>query len=186
MKKHLLVALSVLCLCSCFEEKKVDEKPKENIVAKQKTKSKDNGFVPDDNGDDLFEDGNGEHNGGKRIGEHPVNGGEPIKVTKGGETNSKKRVPINNVRAPFISDRNSYRITFLPGETIDGCSIQIRRAGADIFEEINIKKVYIIEDGVRNECENMLSLEKEKKVTLEIELDSTIRGALEVNCYVKK
>lgn len=40
MKKHLLVALSVLCLCSCFEEKKVDEKPKENIVAKQETKPK--------------------------------------------------------------------------------------------------------------------------------------------------
>ena len=40
MKKHLLVALSVLCLCSCFEEKKVVEKPKENIVAKQETKSK--------------------------------------------------------------------------------------------------------------------------------------------------
>lgn len=39
MKKHLLVALSVLCLCSCFEEKKVVEKPKENIVAKQETKS---------------------------------------------------------------------------------------------------------------------------------------------------
>lgn len=38
MKKHLLVALSVLCLCSCFEEKKVDEKPKEDIVAKQETK----------------------------------------------------------------------------------------------------------------------------------------------------
>lgn len=38
MKKHLLVALSVLCLCSCFEEKKVVEKPKENIVAKQETK----------------------------------------------------------------------------------------------------------------------------------------------------
>ena len=40
MKKHLLVALSVLCLCSCFEEKKVVEKPKENIVAKQETKPK--------------------------------------------------------------------------------------------------------------------------------------------------
>ena len=40
MKKYLLVALSVLCLCSCFEEKKVDEKSKENIVAKQETKSK--------------------------------------------------------------------------------------------------------------------------------------------------
>ena len=38
MKKHLLVALSVLCLCSCFEEKKVVEKPKEDIVAKQETK----------------------------------------------------------------------------------------------------------------------------------------------------
>ena len=38
MKKHLLVALSVLCLCSCFEKKKVVEKPKENIVAKQETK----------------------------------------------------------------------------------------------------------------------------------------------------
>lgn len=40
MKKHILVALSVLCLCSCFEEKKVVEKPKENIVAKQETKPK--------------------------------------------------------------------------------------------------------------------------------------------------
>lgn len=40
MKKHLLVALSVLCLCSCFEEKKVVEKPKENIVTKQETKPK--------------------------------------------------------------------------------------------------------------------------------------------------
>lgn len=38
MKKHLLVALSVLCLCSCFEEKKV-ENDKEDIVAKQETKS---------------------------------------------------------------------------------------------------------------------------------------------------
>lgn len=39
MKKHLLVALSVLCLCSCFEEKKV-ENDKEDIVAKQETKPK--------------------------------------------------------------------------------------------------------------------------------------------------
>lgn len=153
---------------------------------KQKTKTKDDGFILDDNGDNFFEGGTDEHQGGTGKGDHPVNGGQPIKGTKGGEINSKKRVPISNVRAPFVSDRNSYRITFMPGETVNNCSIQIRRAGADIFEEINIKKLYVIDDGVRNEHENVLSLEKEKKVTLEVELDSAVRGALEVNCYVKK
>lgn len=44
MKKHLLVALSVLCLCSCFEEKKI-ENDKEDIVAKQETKSTPDKYV---------------------------------------------------------------------------------------------------------------------------------------------
>ena len=79
----------------------------------------------------------------------------------------------------------AYRVTFIPEETIDSCEIQVRRAGTDLLEEVKIKKMYLIEEGIPYECKT-LNLEKNKKIMLKIELEKNIRGALEVNCHVKK
>ncbi len=154
----------------------------------QKTKNKYNKYELDDNGTEFFEEDNGYKSGNGSSGKKIHNGSTGISkgTVKGdGEISSKVKVHISNIRAPYIQDEMAYRVTFIPEETIDSCEIQVRRAGTDLLEEVKIKKMYLMEEGIPYECKT-LNLEKNKKIVLKIELEKNIRGALEVNCHVKK
>ncbi len=154
----------------------------------QKTKNKNNSYDIDADGDEFFEEDNGHKSGEGKSGKKVHNGSQEKtkgKSNENGEISMKRKIGISNIRAPYIQDEEMYRISFVPEETAEACEIQLRRAGADLFEEINIKKLYLIEDGLPHECKT-INLEKNKKIILKIKLEKNIRGALEVNCHVKK
>ena len=75
------------------------------------------------------------------------------------------------------------------GKTIKGnpvnCELKVRLAGEDVFENLEIEKMFLINDHGKTEVTTFDVNEKEK-VMLEVYFKEIDRAALEVSCYVKK
>ena len=125
--------------------------------------------------------GNNESSGGTGSG----NGGTPNVAGTGNGNRSKiESIPIRYVKTPYIS-KGKYLVSFIPVETHNDCYIKFRSAGDDVFENLKIKNVRKIEGNTKVEC-TCFNIISNKKVLLEVEFEDFDRGALEVNCYVKK
>ena len=114
------------------------------------------------------------------------NGGQPINGTSGtGNRNDKEKVHINSIKTPYMNEPGKYIVSFIPEVTLTNCELKVRLAGEDVFENIEIEKMFIIDEQGKTEVKTFDVIEK-KKVMLEVYFKGIDRAALEVSCYAKK
>lgn len=125
--------------------------------------------------------GNNESGGGTGHG----NGGSVNTASTGAGNRSKiENIPIKYIKTPYIS-KGKYLVSFIPLVTEQNCYVKFRRAGDDVFENLNIRSIKQILPYSKITCESF-DIYSNKKILLEVEFDKFDRGALEVSCYVKK
>lgn len=171
---------------------KISFKPLETQIKKKKNAKQTyavlnvtNGFIEDEDGDETIEGPNGYNKGGKGTG--AGNGGEPISGTfgSGGSRNVKEKVKINNIKTPYMNEPGKYIISFIPEVTMDYCELKVRLAGDDVFENLEIEKMYLINEQGKFEVKTF-NVNENEKVMLEVYFKGIDRAALEVSCYAKK
>lgn len=169
----------------------INFKPLETKIKKKKNAKQTyavlnitNGFIEDENGDESIEGPSGNNNG--KGGNGTGNGGQPIQGSKGaGNRSTREKVNINNIKTPYMNEHGKYIISFIPETTLKNCELKVRLAGEDVFENLEIEKMFLINDHGKTEVTTFDVNEKEK-VMLEVYFKEIDRAALEVSCYVKK
>lgn len=169
----------------------INFKPLETKIKKKKNAKQTysvlniiDGFIEDDNGEESIEgpDGHNRAGGGTGTG----NGGQPITGSSGtGNRNDREKVHINNIKTPYMNEPGKYIVSFIPEVTLTNCELKVRLAGEDVFENIEIEKMFIIDEHGKTEVKTFDVIEKEK-VMLEVYFKGIDRAALEVSCYAKK
>ena len=162
------------------------------IEKKKKTKQTylnskiDDGIIVDENGEELIEGPNGHKKSGNGTEIEKGNGGQAILGTAGeGHRSEKEKIKISNIKTPYMNEPGKYIISFVPEVTSPNCELKVRLAGEDVFENIKIKKMYLLDEHGKSEI-NTFDVIEQKKITLEVYFDDINRAALEVNCYAKK
>jgi len=167
-----------------FKPLETEIKKKKNTKQTYSVLDITDGIVEDDNGNESIEGPNGHNkNGG---GNGTGNGGQSIPGKYGGGSrNDREKIDIRNIKTPYMNEPGKYIISFIPKVTLANCELRVRLAGEDVFENIEIEKMLIIDERGKNEAKTFNVIEKEK-VMLEVYFKDIDRAALEVSCYAKK
>lgn len=167
-----------------FKPLTTEIKKKKNTKQTYSLHEINDGIIEDEDGKESIEGSTGHNNGHSGTG--TGNGGEPTNGKKGeGNRNDKEKININNIKTPYMNAFGKYIISFIPEVTISNCELKVRLAGEDMFENIKINKMYILDEHGKIEVSTFNVKEKEK-ITLEVYFENIDRAALEVSCYAKK
>lgn len=166
----------------------IEPKIKKVIDSKRTQKAKINvGIEIVETGEGIFEGTSSSNNNGKGNAGIIGNGkGGATEQIKNGLKQEKIKVPIKNVRTPYLNKVGTYRIVFTPEETKNDATLHIRRVDSSMEAEVvNIKNIKLKERDKYIEIKS-LNLIKDKSVILEVELENVDREILEVSLYVKE
>lgn len=142
-----------------------------------------NGIIEDELGEEKIEKSFGHNNSSSGTGEG--NGQTGGTGTQGGGHKLEvERVKIKYTKTPYINN-GKYLISFIPIEDKTNCELKVRLAGDDIFENLEIEELYLI-NGKEKEYVKKFDLIANKKIIFEAKFKNVDRGVLEVTCYAKK
>lgn len=142
------------------------------------------GILDNSEGDEEIEGPNGHNNssnGGVQGGNGQPGGGGS---SGGGSKHEKERVQIKYIKTPYLGN-GRYIISFVPLEDKQECELKVRLAGDDIFENLEISELYIMNGHDRIPVEKF-DLVRNDKIVLDVIFKNVDRGVLEVSCYAKK
>lgn len=167
-----------------FKPLDTEIKNKKNTKQTNSTIETKSGMSQDDMGEELIEGPNGSNNGNSGTG--TGNGGQQTPGKTGsGNKNEKEKIQIKNIQTPYMNEPGKYIISFIPMKTIENCELKVRLAGEDVFENVKINNMYILDENGKHEIETF-NIKENETITLEVHLENVNRAALEVNCYAKK
>lgn len=167
-----------------FKPLETELKKKKGTKQTYSVLNRTDGFIEDENGNDSIEGphGNNKNSGGSEIG----NGGQTIFGNLGGGNRvDREKVNIFNIKTPYMNEQGKYIISFVPEINAINCELKVRLAGEDVFENIEIDKIFILDERGKTEIKDF-DVTENNKVVLEVYFKDIDRAALEVSCYAKK